>query len=110
MQWADFESRGASWRQSDAPNSLMPNDDETWIVNIDCDYFDNTLGGNTSIVADVRSKRSDHAYAERLALVFDWLASLRRQPDVVTIALSADFCPLEISVEAMQGLMAAFAG
>jgi len=105
MSWSRFEVQGASWSQASHPSCLIPSDEETWILDIDCDYFDNSLGGNTGVAAVGRSRVPVQVYAERIALVRDWLASLQRRPDVVTIALSADFCPLEVSVEAMKALL-----
>ncbi len=77
-----------------------------WILDIDCDYFANTYDGHIHLTPGERTyqRSSCEDLIEGLCSV---LSPGSRTPDIVTIAVSPDFCPLLVAAKAIGRVLSA---
>lgn len=86
-------------------NEFSPTDDEFWILDIDCDYFCNSHDNLSDIHSFSQVVPNEQHLDESISNLICALNSITRKPDLVTIAISPDFCPISISSYAVKKLV-----
>lgn len=75
-----------------------------WIVDIDCDYFCNFYDELSSDHNFYKEIPPDDIINARIEQVLNYIFSVGRSPDIITIAMSPDFCPPYIGVRIINRL------
>ncbi len=97
------ESGPLRWSVGLCGDKLPPRTHTFWILDVDCDYFNNSNDGS-DFVPDGGSE-ADEIATRRLRELRDWLEALPRLPDLVTVSLSPDFCPAQYGLPAADALV-----
>ena len=100
------DASGNLWvRESPLGRYPKLDDDDFWIIDIDCDFFSNEMDG----CSDWRERAGWRATSEEQTgardAIIAWLQAAPRPPNIATVAMSPNFCHLEDGGEAVRTLV-----